>query len=115
MHRLAIMQGAMQAVPSRLIGRRRALQQSVGHDALAPPAPRAGLRWREEVGEEAVRLRPARNPSAQGVGVHDGCEGVVARAPGVDTPPGGLGDELQSEPPPIEDGGGMKLHADGRR
>jgi hypothetical protein len=38
-HRLAIMQGAMQAVPSRLVGRRRALQQSIGHDALAPPAP----------------------------------------------------------------------------
>ena len=105
----------MQAAPSRLIGRRRALQQSVGHDALAPPAPRAGLRWREEVGEEAVRLRPARNPSAQGVGVHDGCEGVVARAPGVDTPPGGLGDELQSEPPPIAYRWGVTLRGERSR
>ena len=55
------MQGAVQAIPSRLVGWRRALQQGIWHDALAPPALRAGLRRREEVREERLcgSARPA--------------------------------------------------------
>ena len=50
-----------------------------------------------------MQLRPARNPSAQDVGVHDRREGVVARAPGVDTPSAGSATSSRANPIDIEE------------
>jgi len=48
-------------------------------------------------------LGPARDARAQGVSVRDRSEGVVARAPRINTAAGGLGDELERESPAVED------------